>query len=40
VSKATIIVLSDPDGGEEPLGRLFNALAAAYDFKLGPVLTF
>ena len=29
----TIIVLSDPNGGEEALGRVFNALAAAYDFK-------
>jgi hypothetical protein len=34
MSKATIIVLSDPNGGEEALGRVFNALAAAYDFKL------
>jgi len=33
VSKTTIIVLSDPNGGEEALGRVFNALAAAYDFK-------
>ncbi len=31
--KAAIIVLSDPKSGEEALGRLFNALAAAYDFK-------
>lgn len=32
--KAAIIVLSDPkSGSEEALGRLFNALAAAYDFK-------
>ncbi|MEP7000144.1 MAG: hypothetical protein ABI969_06680 [bacterium] len=31
--KTTIIVLSDPNGGEEALGRVFNALAAAYDFK-------
>lgn len=32
--KAAIIVLSDPKtGSEESLGRLFNALAAAYDFK-------
>jgi hypothetical protein len=31
--KTAIIVLSDPKGGEESLGRLFNALAAAYDFK-------
>ena len=33
MSKTTIIVLSDPNGGEEALGRVFNALAAAYDFK-------
>src|SRR3954468_17403970 len=33
MSKTTIIVLSDPNGGEESLGRVFNALAAAYDFK-------
>jgi hypothetical protein len=32
-SKTAIVVLSDPKGGEEALGRLFNALAAAYDFK-------
>ena len=32
--KAAIIILSDPkSGSEEALGRLFNALAAAYDFK-------
>jgi hypothetical protein len=32
--KAAIIVLSDPAAKtEEALGRLFNALAAAYDFK-------
>ena len=31
--QTTIIVLSDPSGGDEALGRLFNALAAAYDFK-------
>ena len=30
--KTAIVVLSDPqDGGEEALGRLFNALAVAYD---------
>src|SRR5215468_1457958 len=29
----TIIVLSDPTGGEEAFGRVFNALAATYDFK-------
>ena len=34
-TKATIVVLSDPKSGsaEEALGRVFNALAAAYDFK-------
>lgn len=32
--KTAIIVLSDPkNGSEEALGRIFNALAAAYDFK-------
>lgn len=32
--KNAIIVLSDPkSGSEEALGRVFNALAAAYDFK-------
>ncbi len=32
--KAAIIILSDPkSGSEESLGRVFNALAAAYDFK-------
>ena len=32
--KAAIIVLSDPRSGtEEALGRVFNALAAVYDFK-------
>ena len=31
--KTTIIVLSDPANGEEALGRVFNALAATYDFK-------
>lgn len=33
--KAAIIVLSDPQSGskDEALGRVFNALAAAYDFK-------
>lgn len=33
-TKAAVVVLSDPDSGsDEALGRLFNALAAAYDFK-------
>lgn len=32
--KAAIVVLSDPKSNtEEALGRVFNALAAAYDFK-------
>lgn len=32
--KNAIIILSDPkSGSEESLGRVFNALAAAYDFK-------
>lgn len=32
--KTAIVILSDPKAGsEESLGRLFNALAAAYDFK-------
>jgi len=32
--KAAIIILSDPKaGGEEALGRVFNALSMAYDFK-------
>ncbi len=34
MSKTSVIVLSDPKAGsEEALGRLFNALAAVYDFK-------
>ncbi len=33
-TKAAILVLSDPKpGSEEALGRVFNALAAAYDYK-------
>jgi len=32
--KAAIVVLSDPaQGSEEALGRVFNALAATWDFK-------
>lgn len=31
--KTAIVVLCDPKSGEEALGRLFNALAAAYDLK-------
>ena len=32
--KAAIVVLSDPaSGSEEALGRVFNALAAAYDYQ-------
>jgi hypothetical protein len=30
--KTAIVVLSDPAGGDEALGRTFNALAAAKDF--------
>lgn len=30
--KTALVVLSDPDGGDEALGRVFNALAAAKDF--------
>lgn len=34
--KTAILVLSDPrSGSEESLGRLFNALAAAYDLRQG-----
>ncbi|MCZ6565912.1 MAG: DsrE family protein [Gammaproteobacteria bacterium] len=32
--KTAIIILSDPkSGSDEALGRVFNALAAAYDYK-------
>lgn len=32
--KAAVIIMSDPKAGtEDALGRLFNGLAAAYDFK-------
>ena len=32
--KTAIVILSDPkSGSEEALGRMFNALAAAYDYK-------
>lgn len=32
--RAAIFVLSDPkNGGEEALGRVFNALGAAYEYK-------
>ncbi|HKW47073.1 MAG TPA: hypothetical protein VJN70_06495 [Gemmatimonadaceae bacterium] len=33
MSTTTIIVLSDPANGEEAFGRVFNALAAAFDIK-------
>lgn len=34
MEKTAIVILSDPTGdSEEALGRVFNALAAAYDFK-------
>lgn len=29
----TLVVLADPNAGDEALGRVFNALAAAHDFK-------
>ena len=29
--KTAIIILSDPKGGEEALGRVFNALAVAHE---------
>ena len=31
--KTAVVVLSDPKAGEEAFGRVFNALAAAFDFK-------
>lgn len=31
--KSAIVILSDPKAGEDALGRVFNGLAAAYDFK-------
>lgn len=31
-NKTALLILSDPEGGDEALGRVFNALAAAYDF--------
>jgi len=31
--KTAIVILSDPRAGEEALGRLFNALSAAHEFK-------
>src|SRR5688572_19543043 len=34
--KTAIVILSDPDSNsEEALGRLFNGLAAAHEFKAG-----
>lgn len=34
MNKTAIVILSDPDnGGDEALGRVFNALVAAYDIK-------
>ncbi|TDW51641.1 DsrE/DsrF/DsrH-like protein [Flavobacterium sp. 270] len=34
MKKTAIIILSDPKAGsEEALGRIFNALASAYEFK-------
>jgi hypothetical protein len=31
--KTAIVLLADPKGGDEALGRLFNALAATYDLQ-------
>jgi len=31
--KTAIVILSDPRSGEEALGRLFNALSTAFEFK-------
>jgi hypothetical protein len=31
--KIAIVILSDPKNGDEALGRLFNALAATWDYK-------
>jgi hypothetical protein len=33
MQKVAIVVLSDPKAGEEALGRVFNALAVAYELK-------
>ena len=32
-TRTAIVVISDPQAGEEALGRLVNAIAATYDFK-------
>ena len=32
-TKFALLVLSDPKAGDEALGRVFNALAAAYEFR-------
>ena len=34
-NKTAVLIFSDPGGGDEALGRVYNALAAAYDFDLG-----
>jgi hypothetical protein len=31
--KSAIVILSDPKAGEDALGRVFNGLAAAYDYQ-------
>jgi hypothetical protein len=31
--KIAILIISNPDGGDEPLARLFNALALAHEAK-------
>lgn len=31
--KSAIVILSDPENGTDALGRVFNGLATAYDYK-------
>jgi len=31
--KSAIVILSDPKSGDDALGRVFNGLAAAYDYQ-------
>lgn len=31
--KSAIVILSDPKSGDDALGRVFNGLAVAYDYK-------
>ncbi len=34
MNKTAIVILSDPENGEEALGRVFNGLATAYLYNL------